>query len=682
MDKPGSPDDRFSPSARSALQAIGDGSVEASAVVQALLKLHGEYGSGMARSLSLQPTGGVTMTAGEWGAEVTRWVDARRFDGDLIHGRLMIIALAGLDEVLRKQLEEAGFLRNLYEEVGGPVASSELMTDAERDSAGETSSKLTASEPEAHAVGILDDDAAKKDLLRRRPFARYLARALRNIRRDLVAEGRPGSFILHIDGPWGSGKTSLLGFLRDHLATPEDRDEQRWIIVEYNAWSHQHEDPPWWQLREQVVQTIIANAAGIQKWRLRFGEWWWRFWTSVKPVAVAASVFAALVAGLVIVAGRSNFFGLGTGDSSGGDFLTEASRFIAVFAALWGVAVAAGRKLAPSSQGGAKRFLESERNPLGVLRTRFDDIVTRAGSPVAIFIDDLDRCRGDSVVGLIEGIQTLFRTTSIIYVVASDRRWVEASFDRHYRELGDRVGEPGRSVGHLFLQKSFQVSVELPPITNAGTFWAGLIDGDRRPRPERPDAPTNARRIRNTLKEAKSPGANEARLEAARTSEPDLYHLWVIEALDRELDDDVRRVAEHELRDFHPLLDRNPRVMKRFVNAYGIHRAAVMYSDALIGLPIDQPWKQLGLWTVIQMRWPALAEVLISDPSLIRIASDEKPLPPDHELDEHPRGALIRLLDDPKVKQVVKADQVGAVLDQAAVRAFYGLPQVARPPVA
>lgn len=265
------------------------------------------------------------------------------------------------------------------------------------------------------------------------------------------------------------------------------------------------------------------------------------------------------------------------------------------------------------------------------------------------------------------------RRGSAVWTWAGDRRVVDVQ-----QSLKDLVSDKGRTLGHLFLQKSFQVSVELPPITNAATYWAALLGGPIGREPmEREEVPeVEVDRIRAELRGVATPGGIDARLEAARREEPALYQVWVIEALRREGDPDLRQETEHSLRDFHALLDRNPRTMKRFLNGFAIHRAAVRYVDALHELELEEPWKQLALWTIFQMRWPQLAQELINDPSLINVALELGP--PPGRLDED----MWELLGDPKVQQVVKGDEVGVSLSERAIRAFYGLPAAPRPQVA
>ncbi len=96
--------------------------------------------------------------------------------------------------------------------------------------------------PSADAVPTHADSPASTDQLGREAFAQALAERLRR----LHAEDPHSSFMLQIHGPWGAGKTSLLGFLARELAQDRPGDAQaKWIVVHFNAWQHQRIAPPW-----------------------------------------------------------------------------------------------------------------------------------------------------------------------------------------------------------------------------------------------------------------------------------------------------------------------------------------------------------------------------------------------------------------------------------------------------
>ena len=69
------------------------------------------------------------------------------------------------------------------------------------------------------------------------------------------------------------------------------------------------------------------------------------------------------------------------------------------------------------------------------------------GRPLAVIVDDLDRCQPKFVVELLEGIQTLYGDTPVTYVVAADSRWIRDCFEEEYKTFLDMPSEAGRPLG-------------------------------------------------------------------------------------------------------------------------------------------------------------------------------------------------------------------------------------------
>jgi KAP family P-loop domain len=84
--------------------------------------------------------------------------------------------------------------------------------------------------------------------------------------------------LLNIHGSWGSGKTSLLNFLRDELLSKKDPE---WIVVEFNAWQNQQTGPPWLSLINAVFEQSVKRLRGIEGRRHALGLWIWEhLWRS------------------------------------------------------------------------------------------------------------------------------------------------------------------------------------------------------------------------------------------------------------------------------------------------------------------------------------------------------------------------------------------------------------------
>jgi hypothetical protein len=184
--------------------------------------------------------------------------------------------------------------------------------------------------------------------------------------------------------------------------------------------------------------------------------------------------------------------------------LVKASAGAALALTLWGSAVAFGRTLFRGSAQAAESFVRSSEDPMRQVARHFRRLVDSLGRQLVVFVDDIDRCDADFVIRLLEGIQTLFQHPKVVLVVAGDRRWLNACFEKTYAHFVEDVAEPGRGLGTLFLEKAFQLSVGLPQLSEhqQREYWDYLL----RSAPES---------VAETQAQARSEA--KTRLDAART---------------------------------------------------------------------------------------------------------------------------------------------------------------------
>lgn len=656
------------------------GPVTAFQVTRRLLELHPEYGGGKLAGSDVgdgSPSASRRTTA-EWLSDVASLYDERRLDR--VHGRLMIDGLARLDGELQDTLRKNGFLEELRSEI---QPNPDELVRSKRDS-----------------VETFADQPADVDELGRSVIAEILARRIRRVRLNEQERAkdqahdlkRGGPFLLHVYGRWGAGKTSLLRFLRRQLEagiwaadTAQDRrtyataardafrrwrtgadaraDElggdvlKRWIVVEFNGWQHQRIVPPWWWLMAAVTSQGSQALRRIDRprWiRLKIWDYRWRARGAMPGVLMVA---AGLVIGWLVW--KSGKVSVETGFWPSLMSATEGvakslSVIVALVLTLWGGAKALSRWLLVGSPRAAQQVLRHGTDPLGALSERFQEIVLRLHYPLAIFIDDLDRCTDRYVVELLEGIQTLFKDVPVTYVVAADRDWICQSFALQYSGFCEAVGQPGRPLGHLFLEKTFQLSVPIPALTD-GTRMSYLqqlltagngngaqaLDQARREAQKRLQGLTNREEIDAELRQsAASPVEQQAVAEAAvlRLAEPEL-----------------ERQTEHMLEPFASLLERNPRSMKRLLNAYGMARAQEILRVAgaeTNGHRTVSP-EELALWTILDLRWPLLADHLAMRPDVADaiVADDDPP--------EDAPEWLKQLWRDDDVKDVLTGNATG-----------------------
>jgi hypothetical protein len=338
---------------------------------------------------------------------------------------------------------------------------------------------------------------------------------------------------------------------------------------------------------------------------------------------------------------------------------------------VWGIVRGAGHWVFATSARGARRYMDNTRDPMRDVQEHVKDLIHWTGRDIVVLIDDLDRCKGAYVVELLEGIQTIFRDIPVAYVVAADRDWLSDSYAAEYRSFVTAAAEPGRPLGYLFLEKTFQISATLPPIgAQLGSFWnrllrsATLPTGDDIERARGQVATELAGKEGEALWQVAEQHAATASTAAA-TPEAAAYFQALLETVAVEAASArAEAEAKHTLQPFEELLEPNPRAMKRLVNAYGIARGAETLSGHNLGR--DHAAEQAtALWTILNLRWPKLGDYLARHPEAVgAIGNGGAP-------DGVPRN-LVPLFTDPEVEAVVGGtpENVVAQLDAATIRNF------------
>jgi hypothetical protein len=80
----------------------------------------------------------------------------------------------------------------------------------------------------------------------------------------------------------------------------------------------------------------------------------------------------------------------------------------------------------------------------------------------------------------------------------------------------------------------------------------------------------------------------------------------------------IVEAAEHALTPFEDYLEPNPRSIKLFVNSYGVLRSLRTLEEIFV------PSGPLALWTVVETRWPHLADLLRAHPDAITNEATDK----------------------------------------------------------
>lgn len=259
---------------------------------------------------------------------------------------------------------------------------------------------------------ISESDAWKDDPFNRKPDAEMLSR--------LIASSISDPLVLSVQAPWGSGKTTFLKRLQVHI-----RGEFAIPSISIDAWKNDESQDPLVTIISEIKLSLEKRADRSRgaKTKAAIG----------KAITSMAQHGAKLVLPAVAVVAEFMAPGSAIGAASAG-------------------AGALGERLLDAQD--EKRKAEPDfRQALVEAR----DLLTRRKKtdpvePVLLIIDELDRCRPDYAIKMLERIKHYFDVPGIIFLIATDRGNLPSAVRTVY---GSHVE------GELYLRKFFDYEFHL-----------------------------------------------------------------------------------------------------------------------------------------------------------------------------------------------------------------------------
>lgn len=194
---------------------------------------------------------------------------------------------------------------------------------------------------------------------------------------------------------------------------------------------------------------------------------------------------------------------------------------------------------------------------------------------IVLYIDDLDRCRDERVVEVLEAIHLLLAFDLFVVVVAVDARWLDTSVRRFYADhLRQNSTDTFLPTAADFLEKIFQIPYRLPKLTGTNqNSFAGYVDALVGPvtiaakfgaASSTPDG--------GTVADDQDPEKEDVTDQALPRLDSPVFEdtETVMETLQRVQLSQAEREA---IRAFGCLPGMSPRTTKRFVNLYRLMRS-------------------------------------------------------------------------------------------------------------
>lgn len=577
------------------------------------------------------------------------------------------------------------------------IKDNESLTTIDNESNKEKLENEINENPINKEVPLQNDFPTSIDLLNRKVFAEALATKL-----NVVWESNMnnGAFIINVDGPWGSGKTSFLNLLRIQLekskeATSIDhKDSQslvqsntniesdtkqknsKWIVIEFNAWQHHRLEKSWWLLMDTICKEIPnklwkygfkTKAAFIKFfdifWRIRTGKW---------STVLFILTFILFFLGLGFLSGAFDTNTSTLDTNSNNNFNSPFYSFLeknvgaivtmisSLITGIYGIK----NSLFPGSEKDVKNVLYSIDGPIEKIKGHFNSIIDKTKEhPIIVFIDDLDRCKEDYVVEFIESIQTLFKEKNIIFVISADKRWLYSSYEKTYSTFNATISEPGKPLRYLFLDKVFQLTVSIPPIDPdlQKIYWSQLLTKSLDQLHQSLEDAVNKAREKFVGKKTEKDIQDTLKNTSYNVIDNIALHSAAVLQYSNAI---VTKDIQHKLRHFAPLIDANPRFMKKVANTYELLRTTeIMRSSNKVD------FEQLALWVILSLKWPMLAEYLEKNPEKIAYIGT------DNDISDIPDDLKI-LFKDKEVKEVVICKNLPNVkpttIDEKTIREITG----------
>lgn len=243
-------------------------------------------------------------------------------------------------------------------------------------------------------VEVPAGDPFKFDALKRQPAVEFV--------RDLIKK-LEGPFVLALDSPWGTGKTTVVRMLRAALEVDGYRS------VYFNAWKVDYVSDPLVPLVSAIDELTVTGAESESTFREHM--------TTIKNVVTAVAKRGVVAA---VKAATLNALDLDE--------------------AMEEVAASATGDLMDDLVGAFQKEKASLERFRDALEKAVDEIAdSDPARPLVFFIDELDRCRPSFAIELLERVKHLFDVKNIVFVLSIDKSQLEAITAAVY---GERIDAP------------------------------------------------------------------------------------------------------------------------------------------------------------------------------------------------------------------------------------------------
>jgi hypothetical protein len=241
------------------------------------------------------------------------------------------------------------------------------------------------------------------DLLNRRIDADFLMKFLLSRIEERGQRGVTRSYVLNLDAPYGHGKSYFLEHFEKQVAT------EGYLVARVNAWRDDHADDP--------LLSVIAAIDEAVSPHIQHSENAKKSWLSIKRTGSAIAL--AAIKGAAIQWMKK---GIGEGYEAALDVVGDASEeelSKAVEISEEAVSSIIDKKM----ESLLDNFTE-EKHQIDNFKHRLESFLCQVNdenvrAPLFVLVDEIDRCRPDFAIALLERVKHLFEIDHVIFVIAT-----------------------------------------------------------------------------------------------------------------------------------------------------------------------------------------------------------------------------------------------------------------------
>jgi len=497
--------------------------------------------------------------------------------------------------------------------------------------------------------GFSRDEEIPKDDLGYREYARALASVITD-------KDTETPLTIGICAPWGRGKTALMNFMCEEIAgfgsmsikekKPDHPDHKNASTIWFDAWRYSKAEQIWAGFMDVVLKEIEKPFNKLEKiklaWKLNKGS--------------SSPIFRQFIGFLILFLLVNALFSYGilfVISSIVIDFFTNIPLLagivigypitLAALFKLYGKALSSIWKISNNpvtekvinltSLPNYARHLESVHQITDDIKYLLKEYMKKTSvDRIVIFIDDIDRCRPESIIDILEALKHFLDIGGFVFVLGMDARVLRLAVGEQYKFMSKNRHQR-EEMGRFYLEKLIQIPFSLPRVSGEGlknmneTLLKGYVE-EKEPAViqdvKQDQPPPKELQPEDIVHETEDVSANEG---TKTTSEAENDEIITEDEKSDKKDDEneisikshflIRsKISQTEYDNIVSILDipgveMSPRILKRFINIYLIARHLYIVSEEKHAESAHPPPDSLAKWLALSVMYPFEAKSLI-----------------------------------------------------------------------